>query len=111
MSIRRKGAAQRKALQLCSQVAQTLHGALQGECGDDCLRDLLVEAVEPFPNAGRLLVTVSLSPAAAAVPLAEILEHLERARGLLRSEVAAAVCRRKVPELVFRVRPRAGDAV
>jgi ribosome-binding factor A len=86
----------RKALQLCSQVAQALDGVLR-TCGDDVLRDLTVVSVVPAPNAGRLLVTLS-GPVEAG--LAQ--ERLQRASGLLRSEIAAAVHRRRAPELTFR---------
>ena len=76
---RREGAAKvpnRKALQLCAQVARTLM-AVFADCGDDVLRDLLIESVTPAPNTARLLVTVL-----PVVPLdpAVVLEHLERAR-------------------------------
>ena len=87
----------RKALQLCGQVARALDGVLR-TCGDDVLRDLTVASVVPAPNAGRLLVTVS-----GPVEAGRALEHLRRAAGLLRSEVAAAVHRRRAPELTFRV--------
>ena len=48
----------RKAAQLCRQVAVTLDEVL-AECGDGVLRNLHVVDVEPFPDASRLLVTVS----------------------------------------------------
>jgi ribosome-binding factor A len=88
----------RKALQLCGQVADTLALVL-GECGDDVLRDLRVVSVTPAPNAARLLVTV----ARAAGMAEDVAGCLERARGKLRSEIAAAVHRRKAPDLTFRV--------
>jgi ribosome-binding factor A len=91
----------RKALQLCGQVADTLALVL-GECGDDMLRDLLVVSVRPAPTSARLLVTVARA-AGAAADAAQIAGRLERARGKLRSEVAAAVHRRKTPDLAFRV--------
>jgi hypothetical protein len=50
-------------------------------------------------GGGRLLVT--LRPGGAGPEAAR--DHLARARGLLRSEVAAAVHRRKAPDLVFQV--------
>jgi ribosome-binding factor A len=96
--------ANRKALQLCGQVQRTLALVLCGESGDDVLRDLLVESVVPFPTAARLLVTVYRAVQEPSVTDAEILQRLERARGRLRCEVAAAVHRRKIPELLFRVR-------
>jgi ribosome-binding factor A len=90
----------RKALQLCAQVARTLAGVL-AECGDDVLRDLLVESVTPMPNAARLLVTLLPTvPRETSV----ILERLEHARGKLRTEAVAAIHRRRAPELLFRVR-------
>jgi ribosome-binding factor A len=95
--------ANRKALQLCGQVARTLSCVLSGECGDDVLREIIVEAVQPVPNTSRLLVTVTLAPSAAGVEPATVLQHLHSASGMLRSEVAAAIHRRKTPELVFRV--------
>lgn len=89
----------RHAQQLCRQVAETLEYVLaeQGEI----LRGLHVVAVEPAPDTSRLLVTVGallhdrIDPAAA-------LEQLERASGRLRSEVAAAITRRRAPALAFR---------
>jgi ribosome-binding factor A len=99
--------ANRKALQLCGEVARTLNCVLSGECGNDVLRDVVVEAVQPVPNTSRLLVTVSLVPSAAGVERAAVLQHLHSASGMLRSEVAAAIHRRKTPELVFRLVRRA----
>jgi len=87
----------RKALQLCGQVRDTLTTALAGS-GDDVLRTLTVTAVEPAPNAGRLLVLL-----AAAGDPGEADEHVHRAAGWLRTEVAAGITRRAVPELTFRV--------
>jgi ribosome-binding factor A len=99
-------AGDRKQMQLCGQVARTLASLFAGECGDEVLRDLLVESVVPAPSSARLLVTVALAPTAEPRPAGVIAERLERARGLLRSEVAAAVVRRRAPDLVFRVRAR-----
>ena len=53
----------RKTLQLCSQVADTLNLVLSGECADDVLQSLHVVAVKPAPNASQLLVVVSPSSA------------------------------------------------
>jgi ribosome-binding factor A len=92
----------RKALQLSGQVARTLSGML-AESEEDVLRDLLVVSVVPAPTSVRLLVTVAPSPAAEAVEAAAVLARLERLRGRLRTEVAAAVHRRKAPDLTFCV--------
>jgi len=94
--------ASRKTLQLCRQVARTLNAVLGG-CRDDVLNGLFVAAVQPAPNPGRLLVTVAASPAAAAFGASEVLAHLDKASSLLRCEVAAAIHRRRAPELAFRV--------
>jgi ribosome-binding factor A len=98
----------RKALQLCGQVAQTLMCVLPCS-GNDVLRDLVVIGVTPV-GAGRLLVTLGRSPSAPAVSDTLVLEHLARAQGWLRNEVAAAVHRRKAPDLVFRVSKDADGA-
>jgi ribosome-binding factor A len=95
----------RKTLQLCSQVAETLLLVL-AESADDVLRDLTVESVVPVAGTTQLLVTFVPSVSAATMDLARYLAHLEQARGLLRSEVAGAICRRKVPDLLFRVQRR-----
>jgi ribosome-binding factor A len=92
----------RKALQLCGQIMRTLSLVL-GECGDDVLREMAVESVQPAPNSARLLVT--LSPPN-GVDEATALGHIDKASGLLRREVAAAIHRRKTPELTFRVATR-----
>jgi hypothetical protein len=89
----------RKALQLCGQVAQTLNQVL-AECGDDLLRELFVEAVQPAPTSARLLVTLS---APDGTELDQAMQRIVGAGGLLRHEATAAIHRRKAPELTFRV--------
>jgi ribosome-binding factor A len=101
----------RKAAQLCRQVAVTLDEVLAG-CRDDVLRDLHVVDVAPFPDATRLLVTVSAVDAGApGAPGPEaVIEHLQRAGGHLRSEVASAVTRKRAPLLVYRLQdPSSAD--
>jgi ribosome-binding factor A len=93
----------RKALQLCAQVARTLSTVLAGECDDDLLRDLLVESIHPAPDSMHLLVTVSVTAAAGTVDRNQVLERLHRAYGMLRREVAAVIHRKRVPELTFCV--------
>jgi ribosome-binding factor A len=94
--------ANRKALQLCREVERTLATLLAGGCGDAVLHDLLVQSVIPAPDSTRLLVTLSFS-GPTAVEAGDVLTRLHRAYGLLRSEVAAAIHRRKVPDLTFQV--------
>jgi ribosome-binding factor A len=92
----------RKTQQLCSQVAQTLNFVLAWDSGDDLLRELSVVAVDPAPHPGRLLVTLAFNVPGAGDPQAALV-RLQRAQGRLRREVAAAIHRRRVPELVFRI--------
>jgi ribosome-binding factor A len=99
---RKKGG--RKARQLCGQVAQALNYAFAAVCEDDVLRDLLVVACQPAPDESRLLVSVGSALATRCDPVLA-LEHLQRAQGKLRAEVAAAIHRKKVPELTFCVMP------
>lgn len=93
-------AAGRKTLQLCGQVMDALHSVLAG-CGDGVLQALTVARVEPAPHSGRLAVIVTV-PADGPSP-ADAKSHLDRAAGMLRAEVAAAVNRRHAPELTFEV--------
>ncbi len=83
-------------------MAVTLDEVL-AECGDGVLRDLHVVDVEPFPDASRLLVTVSASPRRVGPAPEAVLEHLQHAGGHLRCEVAAAVTRKRAPVLVYRL--------
>jgi len=92
----------RKQMQLCRQVGRTLLEVLAG-CGDGVLRELEVASVTPAAGPGRLLVTLRRSASATPCEPAVIRQRLARAQGLLRSEVAAAVHRRKAPELLFRL--------
>jgi ribosome-binding factor A len=93
----------RKVHRLCGQVARALGLALSA-AADDVLRDLVVDSVEPAPDAGRLEVRVTLAAPREGVDPASIVERLERATGFLRSEIAPAIERRKVPQLAFRLR-------
>jgi ribosome-binding factor A len=94
----------RKALQLAAQVERTLVQVFGGECADEVLCDLRVESVAPAPDSAHLLVV--LSPGGDSPALEIILEHLARANGRLRSEVAAAIHRKKAPELHFQITSR-----
>jgi ribosome-binding factor A len=99
----------RKVWQLCRQVAVTLDEVL-AECGDGVLRGLRVVGVAPFPDASRLLVTLTSidDRPGAVVEAGRVLEHVERAAGHLRSEIAASVTRKRAPVLVYQlVEPKA----
>jgi ribosome-binding factor A len=94
----------RKACQLCRQVAVTLDEVF-AECGDAVLQSLRVVSVVPFPDASRLMVTVASVDGKTERTLGSgtVLEHLQRASGHLRCEVAAAVTRKRAPVLVYRL--------
>jgi ribosome-binding factor A len=96
--------ADRKVRQLCRQVAVALDEAL-AECRDDVLRGLCVVSVEPFPDGSRLLVTVTSidDRPGAAVMAGSVVDHLGRASGHLRSQVASAITRKRAPVLVYQL--------
>ncbi|HET6323239.1 MAG TPA: hypothetical protein VFG04_00960 [Planctomycetaceae bacterium] len=105
---RRTKAIDRKTLQLCSQVADTLNLVLNGECADEFLQCLQVVEVRPAPDASQLLVLVSPSSAGAAPDPVAVMHHLAAANGRLRAEVASAIVRRRAPKLVFQYVARTG---
>jgi ribosome-binding factor A len=94
----------RKACQLCRQVAVTLDEVL-ADCGDGVLQSLRVVNVAPFPDASRLMVTVASidGKTERALGPETVLEHLQHASGHLRYEVATAVTRKRAPILLYRV--------
>ncbi|HZE96008.1 MAG TPA: hypothetical protein VE981_03180 [Planctomycetota bacterium] len=89
-----------KARRLCRQVSEALQSGLSGECSDEVLQQVWVCSVDPAAEASRLVVTVSLPE---AIHPLEALSRLEGARGLLRTIVASAIHRKKVPDLTFRI--------
>ncbi|MBM3784688.1 MAG: ribosome-binding factor A [Acidobacteria bacterium] len=87
--------AERKAQQFCRQVQRALNLALAGRVGTD---NLFVEEVHPAPDCGHLLVHLAIPP---GVSVADTLAALGRQAPALRSEVAAAISRKRAPELFF----------
>jgi ribosome-binding factor A len=90
----------RKDLQLCRQVADTLQLVL-GDCGDDCLRDLHVVRVVPAPDASQLLVIVGSPPGETPAAPRVVLERLQARAAAFRAEVAQAITRKRAPSLLF----------
>ena len=88
----------RKALQLCRQIERALSGALEGAI----LRDLLVHSVVPAPDSSRLLATFTYH-GPETVTASDVLAALVAASSKLRSAMAAAIHRKKTPELTFHV--------
>jgi ribosome-binding factor A len=83
-------------LQLCRQVERALTMALEGEV----LRDLTIHSVIPAPDSSRLLITF-VNHGESSV--AEVLAALHERYTQLRGEVAAAIHRKKTPQLSFEV--------
>ena len=73
-----------------------------GELEDPLLQGLWVESVEPEGGGRTLLVHVAVDDAAAVL---EVLDRLKAAQGHLRSEIAAAIHRKRTPMLVFMATP------
>jgi ribosome-binding factor A len=94
----------RKTQQLCAQVAETLEQVL-GEASDPAVQVLQVVEVAPAPDASQLLVLLVPIVATADFDVEATSEALLRASGWLRSQVAAAITRKRAPQLVFRVIP------
>lgn len=91
-----------KTLQMCRQVQRRLDIALGGELQDPVLQGLWVNAVRPEPGGRSLLVQVIVNEASR---VAQVRTHLDAARGLLRSEIAGALHRKRTPHLHFVVMP------
>jgi len=99
---KRRRVADHKTLRLCRQVLEALQIAMAGECGDETLQQMFIASVDPGADASKLEVTVALPPDVSPV---DAFARLEKAKGLLRTLVAQAISRKKVPDLIFRVGP------
>ncbi len=95
-----------KALQYCKQAQHAIHDSLMCDCGDPYLRDLELVAVEPGPDRAVMVVTLA-APISSAPELEQVRRRLEAASGVLRSAIAGATHRKRVPSLHFRVVPQA----
>lgn len=100
----------RKSLQLCKAAARALRAALACDCGDALLNELEVVAVETDGRAMHLRVTVQLAAATTDMDRGVAAQRLAALTGFLRSAVAAAINRRRAPELRFVVLPTSGGA-
>lgn len=90
----------RKLRQLCKQVAQALQLALAALPAAAALAGVFVREVRPAPHAGRLCAVIEAPDPRRAPEIAAILQQYA---GRLRGEVAAAITRRRAPELTFEV--------
>ena len=97
---RRRGK-DRKARMLCAQVERALGFALEEEA-PRLADQVMVESVEPYPHAGRLLVLLR-EVARAEADAFEIQELVRESKGRLRTSVANYINRKRAPDLVLVV--------
>ena len=95
------GADERKTQQLCRQVQRRIDLVL-GELDDECFAGLWVLEVNPEPGSSALLVTLVAPDERDVMALNA---KLDEVKGLLRSEVAAAIHRKRTPHLRLAVIP------
>jgi ribosome-binding factor A len=100
-SFRKQSGNQRKDLQLCRQVAETLNLVLSGELRDELLTNLYVVSVTPAPDASQLLVCLTAHNGE-SLDERLVLDRLHVVAGRLRAEIASAITRKRAPKLVFR---------
>ena len=99
--LKQKTRDRRKDRQLCKQVFQIL--SLELACLQHLpwARDVYVHSVEPAPDASRLRVAVWFYTPVRPWEAAEALGRLQAMTTRLRLVVGEAICRKKVPELIF----------
>jgi ribosome-binding factor A len=99
----RNQATDHKQMQFCKQVANALHLALPASL---ITEGASLFGVEPAPNAGRLRVVVEIARNGDRY---KVEQQLNRSASFLRTELARSISRRRVPVLVFLVKPKEGD--
>lgn len=95
----------RKDRQLCKWAARVVSHALRARAADPLLVNLDVVSVEPAPNATRLRVWCAPTVPTTPEHLSIVQQRLAALRSQIRAELAAAIQRKRVPELTFVVRP------
>ncbi|MGJ5816509.1 ribosome-binding factor A [Paludibaculum fermentans] len=95
----------RKTRQFCRQVQRALNVALEDHGACEGMDGLFVEEVSAAPDCGRLLVHVLIRR---GIAVNEAMTALHREAPRLRAEVAAAITRKRAPELCFV--PAGGEA-
>lgn len=92
----------RKALQVSRQVFETLAYVLSS-APDETLQQLTVVAVTPAPDSSRMLVSIRRGDEDGSLADADVIESLNQCTGWLRSEIAAAITRKRVPTLIYQI--------
>jgi len=100
---RQRDKARHKSQQLCRQVQRTLDLVLSGETRDELLGALRIVSVTSSEDSSALVVTVVADVPPDRFDRAQIEARLAAMSGWLRSEVAAAITRRRTPLLVFHL--------
>lgn len=96
-----------RARQYCKAVHRALESGLSSAIGDERLKDLTIESVQPLhPGASNLLVLVS-APGTDPSTMPILEQTLQKASGLLRSVIATEIQRKRTPHLTFRIIPEA----
>lgn len=100
----RKRIPNRKALQLCAQIRDTINLILS-DAHNGILQELMVDSITPAPDSTNLVVIII--PAWGhdywVVEANMIKQELQKATGWIRSEVAKAIHRKRVPQLQFQL--------
>lgn len=91
----------RKLAQLCTQVRRAIELALLGTVQDEALIDVEVSDVTPTNDPSRL--KVAFVAHREGVDRDDLRVRLEAARGLFVAEVAQAITRKRVPDLLFEL--------
>lgn len=101
------GRTDKSARRLARAAERQLTLALQDARGDPVLGDLAIAGVDAVGDGTYLRVQVVPCNPTDPPPRERVLAALGQAAGWLRTELAAAVRRRRVPQLVFDYVPRA----
>lgn len=94
----------RKNHQLCRQVAETLNVEI-ASLPNPPLNGVAVAAVRPAPDSSHLLVLVAPLDPHGGLDGDDVLAALYALSGRLRTAVAAAITRKRVPQLSYRYLP------
>ena len=98
-----RGRDARKLKQLCRQVQYAVDDILASECFDPELDALIVQNVEPIQGASHLRVILSSDFTEPGFDPRSATEKINALRGMIRTEVASSIHRKRAPELSFLV--------
>jgi len=95
----------RKNRQLCKEVHKALMLAVSELVDQRWTHGVTIDNVRPTSDASRLRVIVAFAQPPTAEHAAHALARLGDISGHLRHEIAAAIHRKRVPELTFEMAP------